>query len=271
MIRDRESLLLQAIKASLDAGKEILKVYGTKDFEVRVKSDNSPLTVADERAHKKIIYYLKETDLPVLSEEGKHVPYIIRNKWDLFWLVDPLDGTKEFIKKNGEFTVNIALIHHKEPVMGIIYVPVLQKLYFAADQIGAYLKNNIIELSADEADIKNLLRKCQELPLQKESNIYTVVGSRSHMSKETEEFIRGLKQEYGEIDMISKGSSMKFCMLPEGKADIYPRFGPTMEWDTAAGHAIAKVSGCSVSKQDGSPLEYNKENLLNPWFIVRKT
>jgi len=269
-MKDNENLLKQALKASLEAGREILEVYADKDFDIRVKKDDSPLTAADEKAHKKIVSYLNDTGIPVLSEEGKNIPYEIRKNWDIFWLVDPLDGTKEFIKRNGEFTVNIALISDKKPVMGIIYVPVLKTLYFAEENIGAFLKNNIKGLDKEITNTNNLLNSCFKLPLQKENDKYTVVGSRSHMSEKTEEFINTIKQERGEIEMISVGSSLKFCMLPEGKADIYPRFGPTMEWDTAAGHAIAEISGFTVTQPDGKPLEYNKENLLNPWFIVRK-
>lgn len=244
-------------QAALDAGKEILEVYQS-DFEVIEKNDASPLTLADQKAHQVIVKYLEETNIPILSEEGKNINFSERSKWDTFWLVDPLDGTKEFIKKNGEFTVNIALIKNGTPIMGVIYVPVNDVLYYGyedkAIKIEEFSLGNSNELS---------------LPLDIKKP-FTLVGSRSHMSKETEDYFNEMKSVHGKVEIISVGSSLKLCMVAEGKANVYPRFAPTMEWDTAAGHAIVKASGHEVyNVETKSPLTYNKSNLLNPWFIVK--
>jgi len=265
-----KDLLLIAITAAIKAGKEIKTIYNQDDFDVKLKSDNSPLTIADKTAHEVIIKELEQTNIPILSEEGKDIPFEQRSKWEKYWLVDPLDGTKEFIKRNGEFTVNIALINNKVPVAGVIYVPVTKDLYFSEDSLGAFKSINV-DLDTDISNIDNLIQTSFKLPFIEDNEVYTVVGSRSHMNEETEEFISKLKSEHGEIDFMSKGSSLKICMVAEGIANIYPRFAPTMEWDTAAGHAIALGAGCRVTKSDeSSPVVYNKENLLNPWFIVKR-
>ena len=260
-------LLKYAIKASLLAGKEILSVYNSNDFEIQIKSDNSPLTLADQNAHKKIVEILNETNIPLLSEEGKHIPYDERKNWDQYWLIDPLDGTKEFIKRNGEFTVNIALIKDQKPVMGVIYVPVTKDLYF-----GNLEKGSFKVVNADfESNMDTLKQLSFQLPFPMENDTYTVVGSRSHMNEDTEMFISKLKEQHGELDFMSRGSSLKICMVAEGIANIYPRYAPTMEWDTAAGHAIAIASGCTVTQTDEkTPVIYNKENLKNPWFIIKR-
>ncbi len=256
-----------AIKASLLAGNEILKVYNTDDFEIKIKSDNSPLTLADQKAHKVIVDILKETNIPVLSEEGKNIAFEERSKWDYYWLVDPLDGTKEFIKRNGEFTVNIALIHNQTPVAGVIYVPVTRDLYFSENELGAFKVINV----DFQSEPKQVMTQGFKLPFVENNEVFTVVGSRSHMSSETENFIAELKKEHGELDFMSKGSSLKICMVAEGLANIYPRFAPTMEWDTAAGHAIAIGAGCMVTQADEkTPVVYNKKDLLNPWFIIKR-
>ncbi|MCF8371467.1 MAG: 3'(2'),5'-bisphosphate nucleotidase CysQ [Bacteroidales bacterium] len=260
-----------AIKAAIEAGKAVLEVYNSDDFEVNLKSDNSPLTLADRKAHLVIVEYLSKTGLPILSEEGREMSYEERKNWKYFWLVDPLDGTKEFIKRNGEFTVNIALIYDGTPILGVIYVPVLNELYFADTACGAFKKENVLPGSSEEIDIVQLIEQSDELPLKGLKDKFTIVGSRSHKTPETEEFMNHLAGIYGDVDIISKGSSLKLCMVAEGRADVYPRFAPTMEWDTAAGHAIALGAGFVVTQQDGkTPVVYNKENLLNPWFIVKK-
>jgi 3'(2'), 5'-bisphosphate nucleotidase len=261
-------LLLQiAVKAALEGGNEILKVYNSDDFNVQTKTDQSPLTQADLNANEVISNFLQHTPYPILSEEGKSIPYNERKQWTEFWLVDPLDGTKEFVKRNGEFTVNIAFVEGRKVSFGVIYVPVLQDLYFSLPGKGAFKINlDGVEDSSFEA----LFEKAQSLPLAKDDPTYTVVASRSHMSEETEIYIEKLKEEHGEIDFMSKGSSLKICMVAEGKANIYPRFAPTMEWDTAAGHGIAKAAGFNIFETDEhSELLYNKENLLNPFFVVR--
>ena len=211
---------------------------------------------------------LKESGLPVLSEEGRDIPFEERAQWERFWMVDPLDGTKEFIKRNGEFTVNIALIEGGHSTMGVIYVPVKSVLYFGGEGIGSFKQDNVS--SNQQVQLSNLLQAAVKLPLPSNGRPFSVVGSRSHMSPETEEFINELKSEHGEIDIVSMGSSLKICLVAEGVADVYPRFAPTMEWDTAAGQAIAIGSGKAViDHTTNQPMQYNKENLLNNWFIVK--
>jgi 3'(2'), 5'-bisphosphate nucleotidase len=252
------------IEASLKAGEEILKIYA-QDFDVETKSDESPLTQADKNAHLAIVSFLKQTDLPILSEEGKHMGFSERKSWNQFWLVDPLDGTKEFVKKNGEFTVNIALIENGLPVYGIIYAPVLKKLFVGNVGTEAWVSNDV----KPTTPIDQILATKTAIPVSKPAQPYIVVASRSHFSDETKAFVEELKQTKGEVDFASMGSSLKICLVAEGKADIYPRFGPTMEWDTGAGHAIAKAAGKMVTDHiTGEEMRYNKENLLNNWFIV---
>ncbi len=263
-------LLATAINAALQAGRVILEVYNTNDFQVEQKSDNTPLTLADKKAHNEIVKLLEKTNFPVLSEEGKNIPYNKRKNWKYFWLVDPLDGTKEFIKQNGEFTVNIAFIYKQKPVMGVIYIPVLEELYIASDSLGAYKIDEISIDKSEKLELNYLIKRGGKLPVQGLKDKFTIIGSRSHKSKETDDFINDFKTKYDDVEIITCGSSIKLCMIAEGKADIYPRFAPTMEWDTAAGHAIVLGAGGTVTKQDGvALLEYNKEDLLNPWFIVK--
>jgi len=260
-----EKLLKKAINASIKGGCSIMEVYAS-DFAVEHKEDKSPLTLADKNCNAVIEADLEKTEIPILSEEGAKTPFFERKKWEYFWLVDPLDGTKEFVKRNGEFTVNIALIHNGDPIMGVIYVPVKEELYFALEGLGSYKLsiNNEIE------DLDELISKSNKLPMNIERDNYVMVGSRSHMSKETEAFFENKKHEHGEVDVMAVGSSLKFCMVAEGKADAYPRHAPTMEWDTGAGHAIAKFAGFSVKQYNSSnDLIYNKEDLLNPWFLVK--
>jgi 3'(2'), 5'-bisphosphate nucleotidase len=259
-----------AVDASFAAGKEILTVYKSADFTITTKSDNSPLTLADKNAHTTILDILNKTNLPVLSEEGAEIPFETRKNWEYFWLVDPLDGTKEFINRNGEFTVNIALIHKNKPVLGVIYVPVTKDLYFGNKEIGAFKAINV-DSDLKFENLESLLQMSFRLPFFIDDEVITVVASKSHLTKETSDYIDGLKKESGIINLISKGSSLKLCMVAEGTATIYPRFGPTMEWDIAAGHAIASAAGCNVTLNDEkTPLVYNKEELLNPWFIVKR-
>lgn len=264
------------IQISIEAGKKILEVYNLEEFEVENKVDNSPLTLADRLSNDTIVEGLSRLypDIPILSEEGKDIAYSERAKWDYFWLVDPLDGTKEFIKKNGEFTVNIALIHQGKPVLGVIYTPVLDEVYFAKVGLGSYKLTNGLQLfntaRGSNSDIV-VMKEAIKLPIENDRTITTVVASRSHMSVETEEFINSLKQDSEEIEIISAGSSLKLCLVAEGKADYYPRYAPTMEWDTAAGQAIVEQAGGVVTNvETNSTLEYNKENLLNPWFLVKR-
>ncbi|MFC1733905.1 3'(2'),5'-bisphosphate nucleotidase CysQ, partial [candidate division KSB1 bacterium] len=260
--------LLTAIKASIKAGEEIMKVYES-DFTIEQKEDKSPLTLADKKSHEIIQNLLISHNIPILSEEGKDIPYEVRQSWEYFWMVDPLDGTKEFIKRNGEFTVNIALICKKKPIQGIIYVPVSNTLFFASEHIGSYKISDVSSIKDQLEDLKFLTDKAQKLPDHSKDDTYRIVASRSHMSPETESFINDLKKKHTAIEIVSSGSSLKLCLVAEGKANIYPRFAPTMEWDTAAGQSIVEFAGGKVTMIDQSnQLVYNKENLLNPWFIV---
>jgi len=261
-----EKNLQLAILSAVKAGREILKVY-EEDIIVEYKADESPLTKADKNAHLVIVDGLKSSGLPLLSEEGKAIPYENRSRWNLFWLVDPLDGTKEFIKKNGEFTVNIALIEQDTPILGVVYVPVTGVLYYASETIGSYK----IQLEPDfsDEDIDTLIERSVLLADSEYPDIYTIVASRSHSTKETDDFVNNKIAEVGQIDLISAGSSLKLCLVAERKAHVYPRLAPTMEWDTAAGHAVATFSDCKVyDYTTGNELKYNKQNMLNPWFVV---
>jgi len=238
-----------------EAGNAIMQVY-KQDFEVEYKQDSSPLTLADKKANDIIEDGLNQlpVNLPTLSEEGKEIPYEDRKYWEYFWLVDPLDGTKEFVKKNDEFTVNIALIYKDTPVLGVVYAPALDVCYWAKQNEGAF-------------------RDGEKLPLKakKQRETYRIVASRSHMSDETQAFIDAIDTNK-EKELISIGSSLKICLVAEGEADIYPRLGSTMEWDTGAAHAVVCESGKNLQKyKDGeySKHGYNKENILNQWFVVQ--
>lgn len=260
-----KELLLIAIDASIEAGKRILEIY-EEDFDVEMKSDNSPLTIADKNANDIINQHLIKTNIPIISEENKQTDYSIRKEWDLCWIVDPLDGTKEFIKRNGEFTVNIALVKNKKPLLGIIYVPVAKELYY-----GDVSKKKAYKLIVNKFfNTDEIFNEKDEIHRSQNKNELKIVGSRSHMNNETEQFVKRLEGQKNKVNIVSKGSSLKFCIVAEGNADIYPRFAPTMEWDTAAGQAICEASGIRViSNETNEPLLYNKENLLNPWFVVK--
>jgi 3'(2'), 5'-bisphosphate nucleotidase len=261
-------MLLQAIKASILAGKAILEVYQT-NFDVDFKEDKSPLTLADRRADDIIREAMKSTDLPVLSEEGEMIDYEIRKHWQQYWLVDPLDGTKEFVNRNGEFTVNIALIENNKPVIGVIYAPTLDLLYFC-NRREAFKIEKAEKHLIDCESMEKLIENSTKLPLQDKHTGFTLVSSRSHQHPGTNNFIGKLQSQYGEINFVSKGSSLKLCMIAEGEADCYPRFGPTSEWDTAAGHAIVNATGGKLVLAENTAMElsYNKKNLLNPSFIA---
>ena len=247
------TLLNSVISIAEQAGAAILDIY-QKDsaaFNITGKADNSPLTAADLASHQLIVNALQALtpELPILSEEAADISWDIRKTWQRYWLVDPLDGTKEFIKRNGEFTVNIALIEDGEPVLGVIYAPVLNKTYFAAKSEGAFVK------TADTT---------KPIQVAKPGSSVRVVGSRSHPSPE----LAGYLAQFVKHDMVPVGSSLKFCLVAEGSADVYPRFGPTMQWDTGAGHIIAQEAGATVSFDGISRQVYQRENLLNPNFIV---
>jgi 3'(2'), 5'-bisphosphate nucleotidase len=262
-------LIVPAVHAAVAAGYRVLEIYG-KDFSVETKTDDSPLTQADRDAHDIITSRLRPFELPILSEEGRDIPYAQRSGWERFWMVDPLDGTKEFVKKNGEFTINIALIHHQAPILGIVYVPVRRRLYFAAIGFGSFRCDISDGTAAPNDSLEALAAQSRRLDAHGAGDRpYTIVGSRSHATPELETYVAQKRREHRTVDFVSAGSSLKFCLVAEGLADVYPRMGPTMEWDTAAGHMVAEQAGASVIRIDnGKPLLYNKPDLLNPWFIV---
>lgn len=236
------------------AGSAILDIYNSSDFNVTEKDDNSPLTAADLISHSIIYEGLASNfpDIPILSEEGKNTSYEARKYWKRFWLVDPLDGTKEFIKRNGEFTVNIALIENEKPVLGVIHVPVFNETYYGAAGVGAFKKN-----------IDGMIEKISVSSVDFNSGL-NVVQSRSHSGEEENEFY----SKYKIKDRLSKGSSLKICLVAEGRADLYFRGGPTMEWDTAAGHAVLLAAGGVFVTKTKSEFLYNKESLKNNGFIA---
>ncbi len=286
-----------AIDAALRAGGAILEIY-KRDFEIEFKADESPLTEADKAAHYIIVDALEDTGLPILSEESKAIDYEERKDWQKYWLVDPLDGTKEFIKKNGEFTVNIALIENGRPVMGVVYAPVLGNVYCGTLDVergvsNAWKATDCANKSADEVISSATPLFTSHIPHSTEQRAIRVVASRSHCNEETLAFIQGLEKEFGKAELVSSGSSLKLCLVAEGSADIYPRIAPTMEWDTAAAQAVVEASGGRVVQYDASAsaaeyidfndlngfneaegrfndLSYNKENLLNPYFVVSR-
>jgi 3'(2'), 5'-bisphosphate nucleotidase len=270
------SCLVDSINAAIQAGAAILQVYQS-DFDVELKSDRSPLTLADKLSHDIIKAGLAQHGLPMISEEGRDIPYAERSSWGKLWIVDPLDGTKEFVKRNGEFTVNIALVDEQQPVMGVVYAPVPDVLYFANANIGAFKVGRASELGEEgrltpdqRVNLDALIENARKLPCVDPSRrAYTIVGSRSHGTAELAAFVEQKRQEQGNVEFIQAGSSLKICLVAEGAADIYPRLGPTMEWDTAAGQAVAQCAGARMhAYESGVALKYNKQDLLNPWFIV---
>lgn len=264
-----EQLLEMALRASLKAGTAIMEVY-EKPFKVHYKEDESPVTEADRRASSVIVAGLASSNIPVISEEEDIPHYAKRKKLTRVWLVDPLDGTKEFVKKNGEFSVNIGLIENEFPLLGVVYMPVLKEIYFALPGYGAYkvshetiMNHNVLDFS-----LSDLVKYGVKLPAARPHK-YTVVASRSHLSKETYAHLQHLKYEKGETDVVYSGSSVKMCWVAEGKANEYPRYGRTMEWDTAAGQAIVEMAGGRfLDLQTRERLRYNKEQLSNPNFIA---
>ncbi len=251
---EHKDLLPLVIEIAEEAAAKILKIY-SEDIDVQTKDDESPLTLADLASHKVIVEGLSELtpEIPVMSEESADIPYELRKTWSTYWLVDPLDGTKEFIKRNGEFTVNIALIENHQPVLGVVQVPVTGVCYFAAAGLGAFKKE--VDKPAQKIKSKSTTPAS-----------FIVAGSRSHGSELQQAFFAALGDN---TEIVAIGSSLKFCLVAEGKVDIYPRFGLTSEWDTAAAHAIVLESGGFVSRTDLTPLQYNqKDSVLNPHFLV---
>ncbi len=250
---DINKLLEKSKEAAMAASEEILKIYESGDFTIEAKSDNSPLTLADRASHVEIVKILEPFGLPILSEEGREIDYNERKGWEYFWMIDPLDGTKEFIKRNGEFTVNIALIHDGQPILGVVQVPVQNKLYYAIKGRGGFMQ--------DSSGTSNL---CSNKFKMGDSSL-KIVASRSHLNEATQEFLTKFKDP----EIVSMGSSLKLLAIAEGKADLYPRFAPTMEWDTAAAQIILTESkGVVLQKGTQREVEYNKQNLLNPEFLA---
>ncbi len=247
-----KELIDKVINIAKNAGDEILNVYKTS-FSVKLKENNSPLTSADLVANELITNQLKKiSDYPILSEEGEKISYNIRKGWEFYWLIDPLDGTKEFVKKNGDFTVNIALIKNNHPVFGVVFAPVFNRLFWGAEKFGSWEINS-------SGEIKKISVS------KKYNDIFKIVTSRSHPSSQLNSFI----SQFSKIKLIQRGSSLKICLIANGEAQIYPRLGPTMEWDTAAADAILRnAGGCLRIYGTNNILKYNKEELLNSKFIA---
>lgn len=258
---------LAVINAAVNAGLEILEIYNSDDFDVSYKEGDMPLTRADLAANNIIQEVLEPTGVPIISEENKAIDFDVRKHWDKCWIVDPLDGTKEFIKRNGDFTVNIALIEGGKPVFGVIYVPVSKELY-----IGDVKDGKSFKISTEKPFVKfdDLIQDYKEIQPKQGDSVIKVVGSKSHMNEDTQKFVDDLKiSSKKQVDIVSRGSSLKFCLVASGEAQVYPRFAPTMEWDTAAGQAICEAVGLKVIDQSTQkPMVYNRENLLNAYFLV---
>ena len=263
--------LEEIVTIAKSAGDAIMEIYN-RDFTIEYKDDKSPLTEADLKSNDIIVAALEALNstlsiqhatfksIPILSEEGKEIPYEERKHWEYFWCIDPIDGTKEFIKKNGEFTVNIALIHKDTPVLGVVYAPALGDMYKAKKGEGAFKNGQKLPLKINETPTETM----------------TIVASKSHLTDETKSFIDNVTSNIQHPTFISKGSSLKLVMVAEGSADIYPRLAPTMEWDTAAADAVVRESGKMTYQYNPEPrtlnpepMKYNKKDLLNPWFIVK--
>ncbi|MDH3638490.1 MAG: 3'(2'),5'-bisphosphate nucleotidase CysQ [Gammaproteobacteria bacterium] len=238
------------------AGAAILEIY-EGGFDVETKADGSPLTMADQRSHKLIVSALAALtpDIPILSEESASISYAERVAWDRFWLVDPLDGTREFVKRNGEFTVNIALIEDRTPILGAVYTPVQRRCHYGYRGGGAFRVNG--DGAAEPIQVRDYA-----------GGRATVVASRSHARGSVQHFLERLRAAEGGYEVANMGSALKICLIAEGQGDIYPRLGPTSEWDTAAGQCVLECAGGKLVNCDGSPFVYNKESVLNPWFLA---
>lgn len=267
----QQQLLAKAYNAAVRAGAVILEIYKREDYHVSLKNDSSPLTIADRRAHDTIKEYLGSTRIPILSEEGREMLYDERKNWELFWLVDPLDGTKEFINGNNEFTVNIALMSDNEAVASVVYVPYISRMFMAVKGGGAYVKENVVATATSEADFVSIGEDLVSLPVATKGNEpMRIAISRSHNTPETFAHIDAIRTCVPDVEVVEQGSSYKFCMLAEGTVDYYVRTSNTYEWDTAAGELILEEAGGStVAIDSGKHLAYNKELLNNPHFVCR--
>ncbi len=261
--------LVQAYNAAVRAGAKIMEIYTRyEDFFVSLKADSTPITIADREAHTLIKHYLSATRIPLLSEEGRDLYFDERRGWDLYWLVDPLDGTEEFIKRNGEFTVNIALMVDNRPYLGVIYLPTTGTIYFSDPDRGSFCKTGVRPEMSAGYTISLVFAGACRLPVVQQRNVPLKVAlSRSHESERVREHILRLQEQAGEVQIVEYGSSLKMCLVAEGSVDCYLRTTPTSEWDTAAGEAIARGAGVRVVSLSGEPLRYNEESLENPPFI----
>lgn len=268
-----EMLLPAMVNAAVRAGAAIMQIHGHKDdYDISLKSDKTPITMADRQAHRVIREALGSTRIPILSEEGREMGYEERRNWELYWLVDPLDGTAEFIEGYNEFTVNIALMENNQCVGAVIYVPYFEKIYLAGSGYGASLKEGVVATADAAWSLEQILQGCKSLPLVEQAphDHLRVAVSRLHYTPETEAHIDALRQKYPDLEIVEQGSSYKFCMLAEGTIDYYVRTSRTYEWDTAAGELIlSEAGGSTCVMADGSRLRYNEEDLSNPWFIGR--
>ena len=265
-------LLVNAYNAAIRAGARIVEIYNGDDFNINLKSDNTPTTLADREAHNVIKSYLGQTRIPLMSEEGRNILFEERGNWDLYWLVDPLDGTKEFIRQEShQFSVNIALMVDNEPFLGVVYMPCFDRIYFSDADRGAFAKENVVPDANASFTINEIYRGAQTLPLTAQKNDpLRVVVSRTSPSAETERFIELLKEKYGEVEVVPTGSSLKFCLIAEGTADLYVRGTTSFEWDTAAAHAIAQAAGAkAIDLMHRAPLKYNKQDLTQPLFLCK--
>lgn len=269
----REFLLTAVFNATVRAGAAIMHIYKQRgDYDVELKQDHTPITEADRAAHKVIREYLGPTRIPILSEEGREMLYQERRNWEMFWLVDPLDGTIEFLKGNNEFTVNIALMENNVAIASIVYVPYLERVYLAERGSGAWLKSGVAANPEAEYSYDEIVKDFRELPLKEcEHDGFKVAVSRSHQTAQTAQHIDQLRVKHPDLEIVEQGSSYKFCLLAEGSVDYYPRTTHTYEWDTAAGELILSEAGGSTSSlESGEELMYNKEDLRNPWFVAKR-
>ncbi|MCX6240102.1 MAG: 3'(2'),5'-bisphosphate nucleotidase CysQ [Bacteroidia bacterium] len=257
--------LYLAVNAALKAGSKIMEVFRSDNFEVEQKMDLSPVTIADKAASKIIEELLSSSGLPYLSEEEIFSPYDDRKNWDLFWCVDPLDGTKEFIRKGHDFTVNIALIDRNKPILGVVYLPAFDSIYFGGKSITARKYEQV-----KNASVSNIIKNSIQLPFFQNNEKFVMVGSHSHLNAETKAYFETVFEEKGSgnVEILIRGSSLKMCLIAEGSADYYPRLSHIMEWDIAAGHAICEAAGCKVTDWNGNQLIYNKPDFYMPWFKI---
>jgi 3'(2'), 5'-bisphosphate nucleotidase len=265
-------LLVKAYNAAVRAGARILEVYRSGDFSTRLKSDNTPTTLADREAHNTIKTYLGQTRIPLMSEEGRDLLFEERGGWDLYWLVDPLDGTREFIRQEShQFSVNIALMVDNEPFFGVVYMPSFERMYFSDPERGAFVRERVVPDEQAEFTVAGIFAGARQLPLAEGPNEpLRVVVSRTSTSPETDRFVEGLRERYGTLEVVPTGSSYKFCLVAEGAADLYVRGTHSFEWDTAAAQAVASAAGArTVDLGGNAPLKYNKQDLTQPFFVCR--